>query len=125
MDWSSDVCSSDLFQNPDSTLNPSHTLGYTLERPLRQFANLDGEKLKAKVKALLKSVNLPAEFARRKPRQLSGAQKQRVAIARALARSPEVILADEPVSALDVSVAAAIHNHIDTAPWGERVCQYA
>src|SRR3546814_17101288 len=88
-----------VFQNPDSTLNPSHTIGYTLERPLRQFANLDGEKLKAKVKALLKSVNLPAEFARRKPRQLSGGQKQRVAIARALAGSPEVRNAAEPVSA--------------------------
>src|SRR3546814_1456443 len=78
-----------VFQNPDSTLNPSHTIGYTLERPLRKFANLDGEKLKAKVKALLKSVNLPAEFARRKPRQLSGSQKQRVAIARALAARSE------------------------------------
>ena len=99
-----------VFQNPDSTLNPSHTVGYAIGRALRLLRGDRPADLDGAVARLLETVKLSPEMAARVPRQLSGGEKQRVAIARALAGDPDVVVADEPVSALDVSVQAAIIN---------------
>ena len=98
-----------VFQNPFDTLNPSMTVGRQIVRALEVFDYGETEAdRRDKMLELLDLVKLPREFADRMPRQLSGGQKQRVGIARAFAGGARVVVADEPVSALDVSVQAAV-----------------
>ncbi|MBF0200871.1 MAG: ATP-binding cassette domain-containing protein [Desulfamplus sp.] len=99
-----------VFQNPDSTLNPSFTVGQQIARPIRRFKTVPEKEIPAEVQRLLREVKLDSYYYNRYPRQLSGGEKQRVGIARALASRPSMVICDEPVSALDVSVQAAVLN---------------
>ncbi len=98
-----------VFQNPNDTLNPSVTVGNQIARVIKRFGvESETAKVRERVMKLLDTVKLPREFFNRMPRQLSGGQKQRIGIARAFAGNPATVIADEPISALDVSVAAAV-----------------
>jgi oligopeptide/dipeptide ABC transporter ATP-binding protein len=99
-----------VFQDPYSSLNPRMKIGTAIAEPALVHKVVDKAGAPAHVKEMLELVGLPANTAERYPRQLSGGQRQRIAIARALSSRPSVLIADEPVSALDVSVQAQILN---------------
>ena len=103
-----------IFQDPYSALNPAYSVEWTLEEPLRVYGKYDAPERKRRVREMLDRVGLPEECLAAKPAELSGGQRQRVSIAAALIQRPRFLIADEPVSALDVTIQAQILDLLRT-----------
>ena len=97
-----------IFQDPYGSLNPARTIGWILNEPLKNMTELDKDARKTEVLNMLKRVGLSEDYYDRKPSKLSGGQRQRISIAAALLAKPKLIIADEPVSALDVTIGRQI-----------------
>jgi peptide/nickel transport system ATP-binding protein len=102
-----------VFQNPDEALNPHLRVGTSLRIPIQRLLSINRDEAGEKAKRLLEAVQLSVETVHKMPHQLSGGEKQRVALARSFASNPSLLIVDEPVSSLDVSVQAAVLNLLD------------